>query len=107
MEESKAFYANFLGLTMKMDMGWIVTFVSETYNNAQISILHTKNMVIENSGISITIEVSDIDKIYTKAIKNKIKVTYDLTEEDWGVRRFFVKDPNGITINIMSHIITN
>jgi hypothetical protein len=29
---------------------------------------------------------------------------YPLTNEPWGVRRFFVTDPNGIVINVMSHI---
>jgi hypothetical protein len=26
-----------------------------------------------------------------------------LTDEPWGVRRFFVTDPNGVIINVMSH----
>jgi hypothetical protein len=25
------------------------------------------------------------------------------TDEPWGVRRFFVKDPNSVVINVMSH----
>ena len=27
-----------------------------------------------------------------------------LTNEPWGVRRFFVRDPNGAVINVMQHI---
>jgi len=26
-----------------------------------------------------------------------------LTTEPWGVRRFFLVDPNGVVINVMSH----
>jgi hypothetical protein len=26
-----------------------------------------------------------------------------LTDEPWGVRRFFVKDPNGVVVNVLSH----
>jgi hypothetical protein len=32
-----------------------------------------------------------------------LKVVYPLTDEPWGVRRFFVTDPNGLVINVMSH----
>jgi len=28
---------------------------------------------------------------------------YPLTDEPWGVRRFFVRDPNGVVLNVMSH----
>ena len=31
------------------------------------------------------------------------KVVYPLTDEPWGVRRFFVTDPNGVIINVMNH----
>jgi hypothetical protein len=26
-----------------------------------------------------------------------------LTDEPWGVRRFFVRDPNGVIVNVMEH----
>jgi hypothetical protein len=28
---------------------------------------------------------------------------YPLTDEPWGVRRFFVRDPNGMIVNVVSH----
>jgi uncharacterized glyoxalase superfamily protein PhnB len=31
-------------------------------------------------------------------------IVYPLTNESWGVRRFHVSDPNGVLINIMSHL---
>ena len=32
-----------------------------------------------------------------------VELVYPLTEEPWGVRRFFVKDPNGVVLNVASH----
>jgi hypothetical protein len=29
---------------------------------------------------------------------------YPLTNEPWGVRRFFVKDPSGTIVNVLSHV---
>jgi uncharacterized glyoxalase superfamily protein PhnB len=31
------------------------------------------------------------------------EIVYPLTEEDWGLRRFFVRDPNGAVINVTEH----
>ena len=45
----------------------------------------------------------DVDAVHTKAVGLGLQVVYPLTDEPWGVRRFFVADPNGVVINVMSH----
>ena len=32
------------------------------------------------------------------------EIVYALAEEPWGVRRFFVRDPNGAIVNVMQHL---
>lgn len=105
IEKSKQFYTEFLGMDLAMDMDWILTFVSKENKTAQISIFRNdKNEPLDNSAIFLSIEVSDIDEWYEKAKKQKIKIVYPITNEDWGVRRFFIKDPNGVTINLLTHL---
>ena len=104
LDESKEFYMNFLGLTLAMDMKWILTFASDSNPNAQISIVKDDKSDHSNSNITISIEVSDVDQLYQKAQSLNYEITYEITNEPWGVRRFFVKDPNGVTINLLSHI---
>ena len=31
------------------------------------------------------------------------EIVHPLTDEPWGVRRFFVREPNGKVLNILSH----
>lgn len=104
LEESKKFYTEFIGLNLAMDMGWILTFISKSNPTAQIYILRFNNPDIDNSNFAISIEVPDVDKLYEKALLDKWEVVYHKTDEEWGVRRFFVKDPNGVTVNIMCHL---
>ncbi len=87
-----------------MDMEWILTFASTLNPTAQISIVKSDHLFISNDYITLSIEVSDIDKLYEKAISLNYEITYPITNEPWGVRRFFLNDPNKVTINIMSHI---
>ena len=32
-----------------------------------------------------------------------VQIVYPLTDESWGVRRFFVEEPNGLVVNVMEH----
>ena len=105
LEASKRFYSTFLGMTLAMDMGWILTFVSPANNTAQISVFENpdKEQAVNSAGF-ISIEVADVDTIHAQAKEQGIEITYPLTDENWGVRRFFVKDPNGVTINLLMHL---
>lgn len=52
----------------------------------------------------VSIEVSDVDAMHACAVERGLDVVYPLTTEPWGVRRFFVADPNGKVLNILSHL---
>ena len=102
MDESRAFYVDFLGFSVGMDMGFITTFVSPGNPTSQISVLHDdgSSALLPN----VSIEVEDVDKVYADATDRGLEIAYPLTDEPWGVRRFFVVDPSGTVLNIMSHI---
>src|SRR6266702_4339264 len=102
MDESRAFYVDFLGLKVGMDMGSIMTFVSPSNPIAQITVMRDNgaSMVLPN----MSVEVADIDEVHARAIDRRLEIVYPLTEEPWGVRRFFVVDPNGTVVNIMTHV---
>jgi hypothetical protein len=38
----------------------------------------------------VSIEVDDVDDVYARAVAASAEITYPLTDEDWGLRRFFV-----------------
>ena len=101
MEQSKQFYSDFLGLDLAMDMGWVLTFVSPSNPTAQVTVIQTTDSQPPPPNISI--EVDDVDVVYSRATSRGLQIVYPLTDEPWGVRRFFVLDPNGVTINVMSH----
>jgi len=76
-----------------MDLGWIVTFVSPSNPTAQISVVRDDNPSTPLPNMSI--EVADVDKVHARAIERGLQIVYPLTDEPWGIRRFFVVDPNG------------
>jgi uncharacterized glyoxalase superfamily protein PhnB len=43
---------------------------------------------------------------YWMASERAFEIVYPLTDEPWGVRRFFVRDPKGVVVNVMMHFDT-
>lgn len=98
---SLAFYVDVLGLEVAMDMGWIITFASPSNATAQVSVTRTSDTSGPHPDISV--EVSDVNTCHARAVARGCLIAYPLTDEPWGVRRFFVHEPNGKIINVLSH----
>ena len=99
--ESRAFYVDVFGLTMAMDLGFVMTFVSPSNPTAQISVVRDDGGAMPLPSVSI--EVDDVDEVHKRVVEHGLEIVYPLTDEPWGVRRFFVVDPNGAILNVLSH----
>ena len=49
-------------------------------------------------------EPAAVDAAHAEAVRRGLRVVYPLTDEPWGVRRFFVEDPGGTIVNVLAHI---
>src|SRR5688572_10727376 len=103
IEESRDFYTGRLDFDVAMDMGWIVTLASPDVPSAQISLVSASEEAAKPIP-DITVEVDDVDSVHDAASQGGHEIVYPLTDEEWGVRRFFVKDPGGVIVNVTSHI---
>jgi catechol 2,3-dioxygenase-like lactoylglutathione lyase family enzyme len=98
---SRGFYAT-LGLQEAMDLGWVVTLASPDNPTAQVTLATP-----DGSGdpvADLSVEVSDVDAVYAAVRAAGAEVVRELRDEEWGVRRFFVLDPNGRVVNVLSHL---
>lgn len=48
-------------------------------------------------------EPAAVDAAHEEAVRRGAPVVYPLTDEPWGVRRFFVEDPSGTVVNVLAH----
>lgn len=97
---NRAFYG-LLGFEEVMDMGWVVTLASPANPTAQISFLTEERTAPVVPDLSV--EVEDVDAVYTQVVASGAEVVRELRDEEWGVRRFFVRDPNGRVVNVLTH----
>jgi predicted enzyme related to lactoylglutathione lyase len=101
LDRAKVFYQQIFELELVMDHGWIATFASDVSTRSQISVASEGGSGTPVPDISI--EVDDVDQTYQRAIAAKCEILYSITDEPWGVRRFYLRDPFGRVLNVLSH----
>jgi catechol 2,3-dioxygenase-like lactoylglutathione lyase family enzyme len=97
--ETRDFFVDLLGFEVAMDLGWIVTVASPTNPSAQVSIMSNDDM----SAPGISVGVADVDAAHAKAVELDLEIVYPLRDEEWGVRRFMLREPSGTVVNVVSH----
>ena len=99
--DAKRFYEKVLGIEELMNLGWIATYGSNAKSTVQMSFM--KEGGSGTAVPDISIEVDNVDDAYKRMKEGKFKIEYHINDEPWGVRRFFVRDPFGKQVNILSH----
>jgi lactoylglutathione lyase len=98
---ARRFYGDLLGLETVMDLGFIVTFAAPAPSRPQVSVAREGGSGAPVPAISV--EVDDVDAYHRRAREAGFEIAYPLTDEPWGMRRFFVRDPAGRLVNVLSH----
>jgi uncharacterized glyoxalase superfamily protein PhnB len=88
-----------LGFEVVMDLGWVMTVASPTNPSAQVTIIGNDDMAAPG----ITVGVADVDAMHTRAVEQGCEIVYPLRDEEWGVRRFMLREPSGTIVNVVSH----
>ncbi|GAA3918471.1 VOC family protein [Actinoplanes auranticolor] len=101
IEAAKEFYTGFLGLsTEEFNLGWVARY-SSPGGGANVQLVTGDATAPEDSVISV--QTDDVDGAYEEAQRLGYEIVHPLTTEPWGVRRFFVRDPDGNVLNIVGH----
>lgn len=100
---SRAFYTEVLGLEVAMEDP-VLGLTSPSNPVGQV-IVSPKGM--EDPQPDFGVDVGDpasVDAVHAEVERRGLRVVYPLTDESWGVRRFFVEDPGGRIINVLAHL---
>jgi catechol 2,3-dioxygenase-like lactoylglutathione lyase family enzyme len=98
-EETRDFFVDLFGFEVAMDLGWVMTLASPDNPSVQITIIGNDDMAAPG----ISVGVPDVDAVHAKAVERGLEIAYPLRDEEWGVRRFMLRDPSGTIVNVVSH----
>lgn len=101
VDAAKSFYTDYLGLsTEEFNMGWVARYTSPE-TGVHVQLVTRDASAPEDSVVSV--HTDDVDGAYREAQELGYEIVHPLTTEPWGVRRFFVRAPDGNVLNIVSH----
>ncbi len=100
--EARDFYVAYLGLSVEaFNLGWVANL--QTPDGRAVVQLVTRDATAPYDSVISVAVGDDIDEAYEEAQRRGLEIVYPLTTESWGLRRFFVRAPDGNVININSH----
>jgi catechol 2,3-dioxygenase-like lactoylglutathione lyase family enzyme len=101
LDAAKTFYTDYLGLNSEeFNMGWVARYTSP-HTGANVQLVTRDATAPEDPVISV--HTDDVDAAYDEAKGLGYEIVHPLTTEAWGVRRFFVRAPDGNVINVVRH----
>lgn len=102
LDAARAFYSDFLGLSVvAFDLGWVVQLRSPD-GRAAVQLVSRDATAAVDSMISVHVG-DEVEAAYAEAQRRGWEIVHPLTTEPWGVRRFFVRAPDGVVVNVVSH----
>jgi catechol 2,3-dioxygenase-like lactoylglutathione lyase family enzyme len=99
---SREFYVEVLGLQVFMEDP-VLCLASPENPSAQL-ILSPTGFDRPRPRFGVDVGTRDaVDAAHDEAVRRGLRIVYPLTDEPWGVRRFFVEDPGGTVVNVLAH----
>jgi predicted enzyme related to lactoylglutathione lyase len=101
IESAKSFYTDYLRLSVEgFNMGWVARY-SSPETSTRVQLVTSDATAPENPVVSVL--AADVEAAYEEARQLGYEIVYPLTTEPWGVRRFFVRAPDGNVFNVVNH----
>lgn len=97
--ETRDFFIDLLDLDVAMDLGWVATVASPDNPSAQVNIISND----DPSAPGISVGVDDVDAVHARAVERGLEIVYPIRDEEWGVRRFMLREPSGTIVNVVAH----
>ncbi len=99
---AREFYTDYLGLSVEeFNLGWVARYRSPG-GDASLQLVSGDATAPHESVISGHVGAGG-DEAYAEAKRRGYEIVHPLTDEPWGVRRFFVRAPDGNLINMAGH----
>jgi len=102
LDASRSFYTDIFGLQVAMETP-VLCLQAPGLPSAQV-IVCPRGFETPQPDFGIDVGAPEAaDQLHARVHDRGLRIVYPLTDEPWGVRRFFVEDPDGRIINVLAH----
>ena len=101
LDAAGSFYSDFLGLAHEdMGLDWVTRYTVPGTDAAVQLVTGDATSAVDSA---ISVHADDVDSAYADAVQRGLEIVHPLTTEEWGVRRFLVRAPDGTVVNVVQH----
>ncbi len=110
LAECRGFWVDRLGFAVVFEANWILVLASagERRMLAFMSTDHPSTPPARESfgasGLLLTLEVDDVDAEHARLAADGVEILHGPVDEAWGQRRFLVRDPAGVWVDVVAQI---
>jgi catechol 2,3-dioxygenase-like lactoylglutathione lyase family enzyme len=99
---SQEFYVEVLGMRVAMEDP-VLDLQSPEDPTAEV-IVGAQEMQEPQPSFGVDVgQPAAVDAAHAEVVRRGLRVVYPLSDEPWGVRRFFVEDPGGTIVSVLAH----
>ncbi|MBC7836770.1 VOC family protein [Acetobacteraceae bacterium] len=110
LAESKEFYTKLFDFEVVFEADWYIHMRHES--GIEIAVMQPKlanqpeflHGAYAGEGVVYSFEVDDAKSEYDRLKKLGVNIIYDLKDEEWGQRHFMLKDPAGMSIDVVQQL---
>lgn len=108
--ESKNFYTKFFNFQIVFEADWYIHMRHESGIELAVMQPNLPNQpkflhgAYSGEGIVYSFEVDDAKSEYERLKALGATIIYELTDEEWGQRHFILKDPAGVSIDLVQQL---
>lgn len=110
--KSRDFYTKSLGFEVAFESSFFILLTTSAEPSFRVGFLSeehpssppTAPALKADAGVFLTLQVKDAKATFDNLVQTGVKITYTLTDEPWGQRRFGLTDPNGMYVDVVEQI---
>ncbi len=97
-------YAGLFGLRVGMDLGWVGNLAPAESPTVQLQVMTDDATAPCRPAVSVGVATPDeVGAVHARVLAAGLEIVHPLVDEDWGVRRFFFRDPDGNVVNVVAN----
>jgi len=114
LTEVRDFYVEHFGFQVAFEASWFLYLVGpgeDGTRGATLAFMHPNHPSnppgpesFDGLGMILTVEVGNAAAVFERLRESGAPIVYPVTDEDWGQRRFMIRDPAGVLVDIVQQI---
>jgi catechol 2,3-dioxygenase-like lactoylglutathione lyase family enzyme len=108
LREARDFYVGHLNFTVAFEATWFVLLTAPGGRGLNVAFMSTGHPSappgpepFDGRGVVLTLQVADAAAEYERLRARGVPFHHPLTDEPWGQRRFLLRDPAGVLLDVV------